>query len=75
MDSNITIFRGNKILFSSNIIDFFFTFVDTDNETKLQSIFFHFTEMRISTHKNSFLRFKLKLVTLVNCCSIEFFST
>ena len=37
--------------------------------------FSHFTEMRISTHIKSFVRFKLKLVTLVTCCSIEFFST
>ena len=35
MDYNISIFWGNKILFSSIIIDLFFTFVDTDNETKL----------------------------------------
>ena len=35
--------------------------------------FFHFTEMQISTHIKFFLRFKLKLVTLVTCCSIEFF--
>ena len=35
MNYNITIFWGNKILFSSIIIDFFSTFVDADNETKL----------------------------------------
>ena len=35
MDYINTIFRGNKILFSSIIFDFFFTFVDTDNEIKL----------------------------------------
>ena len=35
MDYNITIFRGDKIHFSFNIIDIFFTFVNTDNETKL----------------------------------------
>ena len=29
--------------------------------------------MRISTHKKSFLFFKLKLVSWVTCCSIEFF--
>ena len=58
------IFRGNKILFSSIIIDFFSTFVDTDKEIKLKSIFFT-TKMRISTHIKSFLRFKLKLITLI----------
>ena len=36
--------------------------------------FFHFTEMRILTHTKSFLRFKLKLVTLVTCGSIEIVS-
>ena len=35
MDYNITIFRGDKILFSFIIIDIFFFFVNTDNETKL----------------------------------------
>ena len=39
--------------------------MDTGNETILNSIFFHFTDMRISTHIRSFLRFKLKLAILV----------
>ena len=34
--------------------------------------FFHFSEMRILTHIKSLLRFKLKLVTLVTSCSIQF---
>ena len=75
MDYNITVFRGNKILFLSIIIDLFSLLWTLTMKLSFNRFFSHFTEMRISTHIKSFLRFKLKLVTLVTCCSIEFFST
>ena len=40
MDHIITNFRGNKNLFLIQYNRFFFTFVDTDNITQLQSIFY-----------------------------------
>ena len=73
MDYNFTIFRGNKILFSSIIIDFFSLLWTLTMKLNYNHFCFHFTEMRISTHIKSFLRFKLKLVTLVTGCSFAFF--
>ena len=69
MDCNITIFRGNKILFS--IFSIFFILWTLTMKLNFNRFFFYFTEMRISTHIKSLLRFKL--VMLVTCCSIEFF--
>ena len=75
MDYKITVFRGNKVLFLSIIIDLFSLLWTLTMKLSFNRFFSHFTEMRISTHIKSFLSFKLKLVTLVICCSIEFFST
>ena len=73
MDYNVTVFRGNKILFSSIIIDIFSLLWTLTTKTIID--FFHFTEMRISTHMKSFLCFKLSWLRWLLVVQLNFFLT
>ena len=73
MDYNITVFRGNKILFSSIKIDLFSLLWTLTMNLKYNRFFFRFTEMRISTHIKSFLRWYFcSFFILLNITPLDF---